>query len=146
MTIEDEIIDYLNAKQDVIFIPSNVPSSKNSRITNRKTGMSFPSPTTQKYYRATKDAYIALKSKFKEIVKDYPKPYDIGFFFIRSTRRKFDYANPINTVQDRMVKFNWIDDDNCLEIAPFVPRVMGKRYIVSKEHSGVYIIPKRYDL
>ena len=55
-------------------------------------------------------------------------------FFLRSSKRKFDYINPAQTVQDLMVKYDWIEDDNCDII---VPHFSG--YRVDKENPGVII-------
>ena len=58
----------------------------------------------------------------------------VSFQFIRGSKHKFDYINPAQTVQDLMVKNNWIEDDNCEYIIPhFEP------YKYDKENPGVYI-------
>jgi len=78
--------------------------------------------------------YASEAVKFREMIKNLPKPIVVGFRFVRDSRRKFDYINPAQTVQDLMVKFNWIDDDNADEIIPvFLP------YEYNKTESGVGI-------
>ena len=74
------------------------------------------------------------KKKFKEMIKDKEKPYKIGFYFIRDSQRKFDYINIAQIIQDLMVKYEWIEDDNCTEL---VPVFLG--YKVDKENPGVKI-------
>jgi Holliday junction resolvase RusA-like endonuclease len=62
------------------------------------------------------------------------KPYKVSFKFIRKSRHKFDYVNPLQTVLDLMVKYLWIEDDNADEIIPsFEP------YEYNKEEPGVII-------
>ena len=115
-----------------IFIPGNVPSSKNSK---RWTGkMLINSKTTMKYISKTKGDYLINKQKFKKLIKGKSKPYKISFKFIRGTKHKFDYINPCQTVQDLMVKNNWLDDDNCNEIIPIF-----EEYEYNKEKPGVII-------
>lgn len=114
------------------FIPGNVPSSKNSR---QWTGKFFiASKTTQKYRKDSEQHWIAARDSFLESVKDLPKPYHIAFEFIRGSKHKFDYINPLQTVQDEMVKYGWIEDDNADILLPMV-----LPYKYDKEKPGVII-------
>jgi|TARA_R110000787_G_scaffold46632_1_gene113043 hypothetical protein len=115
-----------------IFIPGNVPSSKNGR---RWTGRYFiVSKQTATYYKESKEEWEKGKKKFHKLIKGKAKPYKITFKFNRKSKHKFDYINPAQTVQDQMVKFGWIDDDNADEIIPsFV------EFEHDKENPGVYI-------
>ena len=118
--------------QGEIFIPYNVPSSKNGK---RWTGKYLiHSKTVMNYIKATKNHWIENKEKFHELIKDKEIPYKISFKFIRNSRRKFDYINPCQTVQDLMVKYNYIQDDNCEYIVPCF-----EKYEYDKNHSGVII-------
>ena len=114
------------------WIPGNVPSSKNSR---RWTGKYFiASKTVMKYRMDTKADYIRIAPQFKYEIAKYEFPLTITFKFVRGTRHKFDYINPCQTVQDDMVKHNWIEDDNMNFIIPkFEP------YEYDKERPGVWI-------
>lgn len=117
---------------DGIFIPGNVPSSKNGR---RWTGKYFiVSKQTADYYKATKKEWEKGKEEFLKLIEGKSKPYKVTFKFNRKSRRKFDYVNPAQTVQDQMVKYGWIDDDNMLEIVPVF-----LEYEHNKENPGVYI-------
>lgn len=119
---------------DKIFIPTNVPSSKNSR---RWTGKYFiGSKQTMRYYKETKGYWLQYKNDFKSMVKDLDtkKPYKIVFKFVRKSRHKFDYLNPAQTVQDQMVKYGWITDDNANEMIPVF-----EEYEYNKDKPGVYI-------
>ena len=100
---------------DEIFIAGNVPSSKNGK---RWTG---------KYL-------IINKEKFRELIRDKEMPYKIEFTFIRNSRRKFDYINPCQTVQDLMVTYDYIEDDNCDCMIPSFGN-----YEYDKNNSGVKI-------
>lgn len=72
--------------------------------------------------------------KFKKMIEHKIKPIKIGFYFIRDSRRKFDYVNIAQYPLDLMVKHGWIDDDNCNEI---IPVFLG--YRVDKFKSGMII-------
>ena len=116
----------------MIFIPGNVPSRKNSK---RWTGkMLINSKTVMKYIKDTKLDYENNKCLFKEMVAGKKFPVTISFKFIRGSKHKFDYINPAQTVQDLMVKNEWIQDDNCDYMIPYF-----EPYEYNKENPGVEI-------
>jgi hypothetical protein len=114
------------------FIPGNVPSSKNSKQwTGRFLVMS---KTMKTYVKNTADFWALYAADFQRKTKDLPKPLRVEFQFVRDSRRKFDYINPAQTVQDLMTEHGWIVDDNCDEIVPvFLP------YKYDPSSSGVFI-------
>ena len=120
------------------FIPFNVPSSKNSR---RWTGKYFiASKTVMTYRKNTKKYYEQYASDFKTEYDKYEKPVKISFTFIRGSKHKFDYINPAQTVQDDMVKNNWIPDDNADNMIPVF-----EKFIYDKKNPGVIIKIKEND-
>ena len=69
-------------------------------------------------------------------------PYKVGLFFVRDSKRRFDYINACQIVADMMVDEGWIDDDDS---SNFVPIFLG--YSVDKKNPGVYILPMaNYDI
>ena len=119
-----------------IFIPGNVPSSKNGR---RWTGRYFiVSKQTQRYYKNSKKYWIENKKEFQKLLKGKDSqnkaPYRISFKFVRKSRHKFDYINPAQTIQDQMVKYGWITDDNANEMIPIF-----LEFEYDKDNPGVYI-------
>jgi|TARA_R110002020_G_scaffold177555_1_gene370319 hypothetical protein len=115
-----------------IFIPGNVPSSKNSK---RWTGKYLiNSKTVMNYIKNTKDLWLENKDCFLSMIENKEMPYTISFKFIRNSRRKFDYINPAQTVQDLMVKYDYIEDDNCDCMVPCF-----EQYEYNKEQPGVII-------
>jgi len=114
------------------FIPGNVPSSKNGR---RWTGKYFvSSKAVVNYRKKTKIYYEQFAEEFKKEIAGRELPITVSFTFIRNSRRKFDYVNPLQTVQDDMVKYGWIEDDNADNLIP----AFGL-YSYDKENSGVII-------
>lgn len=120
-----------------LFCLGNVPSSKNGR---RWTGKYFiPSKATIKWRKDTKWWWEKNKDIFKKAINNKEKPLKIGFHFVRGTRHKYDWVNPLQTIQDEMVEMGWIDDDNVDEIIPF-PFKHNKKYTsYNKEKPGFYI-------
>ena len=115
-----------------IFVSGNVPSSKNSK---RWTGkMLINSKTVMKYYKAVEEQMLLNAKAFRNEFDNRNKPCRISFKFIRGSRRKFDYINPAQTIQDLMVKYNWIKDDNCTQVLPIF-----EEYEYDKESPGVLI-------
>ena len=125
-----------------IFIPMNVPSSKNSRQLAVIDGKpkSFESKLCAKYRQETKPWYIERCNDFKRMVeqKGLPKPLRIKFYFVRSTKIRFDHHNAVQLVMDLMVEHGWVPDDNANEIVAVPPE--GQVYHVDKSNAGVYII------
>ena len=135
------------------FIPGNVPSSKNSKIATSK-GV-FPSKTVQKYLRS-----LGIKSySSKKGVEHYKTrtpllefilkgalghwqpqyPVKIGFYFVRGTKHKFDYINAIQIIQDLLVAYGVIKDDDADHVIPYIWKVKGKFYDYNKKNPGVWI-------
>tara|TARA_R110002074_G_scaffold131986_2_gene274773 strand:+ start:2762 stop:3127 length:366 start_codon:yes stop_codon:yes gene_type:complete len=115
-----------------IFIAGNVPSSKNSKVWTGK--FLVHSKTTMNYIKESKEDWVNNKEKFLKLIKEKEPPYEVSFKFFRKSRRKFDYINPAQTAQDLMVKYEWIEDDNCEFIKPSF-----EDYVYDKENPGVEI-------
>ena len=119
----------------MIFIAGNVPSSKNSK---RWTGkMLINSKTVMKYIKDTDMQYKTFKTDFKKLIAGKELPVIVSFKFIRGTRHRFDYVNPAQTVQDLMVKYDWLEDDSSDHLLP-----MFDEYEYSKDKPGVLITIK----
>jgi hypothetical protein len=92
------------------------------------------SETSQRYVRDTKDSWIEKKDDWIRMIEGKTFPLIVSFKFIRKSKHKFDYVNPLQTILDLMVKYEWIPDDNADIILPvFEP------YEYNKEEPGVYI-------
>lgn len=149
MNKQDEII------KRGIFIPGEVPSSKNSKeigfiflkrgtpgkIFVERNGSMMPvrlnlnsSNATKRYVKERFIDYVANRAKFKQMIEGYQKPYRICFKLVRGTKRKFDYINAAQIVQDMMVEHGWIDDDDCQNVRPYF-----LEYEVDKNNPGVLI-------
>lgn len=125
--------------KDAIFIHGNTPSSKNSRNFNIKTKRSFPSKQTSTYIKESKLDFENNKDVFLNMIKNKSKPYKIGLHFIRKSRHKYDWINPCQTVQDLMVRYGWIEDDNVTEMLPFPIEYEGSYTTYDTNNPGVYI-------
>lgn len=116
----------------MIFISGNVPSSKNSKQWTGK--MLINSKTVRNYIKNHCDEWWKNTEKFKEMIKGKEKPYRIGFYFIRDSKRKFDYINAAQLPLDLMQDYDWIDDDDVNNV---IPVFLG--YEVDKKNPGVRI-------
>ena len=121
----------------MIFIKGNTPSSKNSKqfvtLKNGKT-MLLNSKTVQKYIKESKGDWILNKNNFKKMIKDKEKPYKIELFFIRDSRRRFDYINAAQIIFDLMQEYGYIEDDDSTNVIPIF-----KGFEVDKARAGVEI-------
>mgnify|MGYP000907984799 CR=1 FL=1 len=126
----------------MIFIPGNTPSSKNSKriitITNKKTGKKttrlINSEVTEKYIKTSKIDWILNKRNFLKMLENKEKPYKIELFFIRDSKRKFDYINAAQIVFDLMQEYGYIEDDDSINVIPVF-----KGFEVDKARTGVEI-------
>ena len=153
---------------NLIFIPYNTPSLKNSKV-KTKSGI-FSSPTVNKYLRKlgiqsfssskkivkgyvdkTKPNLIeAIREQFLEMKKEKGDPIFIGYHQVRETNRLFDFSNSIEIIQDLFTAHNFIEDDNVKYVFPIPMGINGELpnesnireinwYSVDKENPGVYI-------
>ena len=121
----------------MIFIKGNTPSSKNSKqfvtLKNGKT-MLLNSKTVQKYIKESKGDWILNKNNFKKMLENKEKPYKIELFFIRDSRRRFDYINAAQIIFDLMQEYGYIDDDDSTNVMPIF-----SGFEVDKARAGVEI-------
>lgn len=109
----------------IIKIPLLCRSKKNSEeiITNSKTGR--PMIIQSKYYRQfERDCGYFLKRYARHIAT----PINLKCTFIVPDKRKRDIANLLNAIQDILVKYGVIEDDNY----NIVQSVDGTRIIYEK--------------
>lgn len=137
-----------------IFIPGNVPSSKNSKIATSK-GV-FSSKTVSRYLRSLGIQHFSSSKKivkeyvsedkpnlFREAFKDWKKPEGqavIGFHFVRNSKHKFDFGNACQIIHDLMSAHDFIEDDNMDYLIPMPYKKEDVWYTYNKEDPGVYII------
>ena len=121
----------------MIFIAGNTPSSKNSKqFVTLKSGKTLliNSKTVQKYLKESKADWLINKNKFLSMVKNKSKPYKIELFFIRDSKRKFDYINAAQIVFDLMQEYGYIENDDSTNVIPIF-----KGFEVDKVRAGVEI-------
>lgn len=121
----------------MIFISGNTPSSKNSKqFVTLKTGKTLliNSKTVQKYIKESKVDWLINKNEFLKMLKGKEKPYKVKLFFIRDSKRRFDYINAAQIIFDLMQHYGYIEDDDSQNIIPVF-----KGFEVDKMNAGVEI-------
>lgn len=121
----------------MIFIQGNTPSSKNSKqFVTLKTGktMLLNSKTVQNYIKNSKADWIKNKNEFLKMLKGKEKPYKIELYFIRDSKRRFDYINAAQIIFDLMQEYGYIEDDDSTNVIPVF-----KGFEVDKARAGVEI-------
>lgn len=144
----------MNFKYNV-FVPFNTPSLKNSKIYT-KNGV-FPSPSVKKYlqkigvkkyschkgtfenYKTRQNLFKKAVAPMKEILTRRESPNEIGLFFIRNSKRKFDWINAAQIVCDLLTAHGVIKDDNMDYLIPMPIQVAGSWYTVDTERPGCII-------
>lgn len=100
-----------------IYIPYNVISSKNSKRIVGK--MLINSKAAMEYKKKSKGYYLQHKIKTISHLKTLPKPYFIGFEFVRETKRGFDYTNMAQLPLDILQEVGTLCEDNTDNVVPF---------------------------
>ena len=126
----------------MIFITGNTPSSKNSKriitITSKKTGKKttrlINSEVTEKDIKNSKADWVLNKRNFLKMLVGKEKPYKIELYFIRDSKRKFDYINAAQIIFDLMQEYGYIEDDDSTNVIPIF-----KGFKVDKAKAGVEI-------
>lgn len=115
-----------------IVIPMLCRSKKNSQqiCRNKYTGKTFIRQSDL-YLQFERDCGIFLKKYSKHI--DYPVNLKCTFYV--PDKRKRDLANLLNAIQDILVKYDVIADDNC----NIVTSVDGSRIIYEKDREETVI-------
>lgn len=163
-------VEYIWEKEEkMIFIPHNVPSLKNSKISttvgkgkNKRTVL-LPSKTVKKYLQkiGVKKYRIRLTEKqkakglvkvenyttklnlFRDSVGNYFKnsgsPVICKIHFVRDTKRKFDFHNGVQIIADLLTAHEFIPDDDMDCFIPVPMRLNGKWYSVDPKNPGVYL-------
>lgn len=121
----------------MIFIKGNTPSSKNSKqFVTLKSGktMLLNSKTVQKYIKESKGDWLVNKNEFLKMLKGKEKPYKIELYFIRDSKRRFDYINAAQIIFDLMQEYGYIEDDDSSNVIPVF-----RGFEVDKVREGVEI-------
>ncbi len=84
-----------------------VPSKKNSRIINRKTGRSFPSKIYTKWHKETAAQLVAIGLPIHPIVRVFKCKVDIYY----PDYRKADNTNKVESIHDLLADMKVIEDD-----------------------------------
>jgi len=142
----------------LVFIPGNVPSSKNSKIKTSR-GI-FNSKAVSKYLQFIGVKRYSAKKREVENYKTRPNKFftaihesgvfygrnilnseqvKFGFHFVRKTRRKFDFHNMVQIIADLLVAHTFILDDDITHFLPYPMEMDGKYYSHDKENPGVWI-------
>jgi len=141
--------------EELIFIPFNVPSLKNSKIKTSR-GI-FPSKTVKSYlsdlgiqrYSASRKEVVGyakrpnkieeLRDKFNKALEGKSLPVEVGFHFVRKTKHKFDFNNANQIIADLLTAHGIIEDDNMDYFIPYAFKMNNKFYTIDKDNPGVYL-------
>lgn len=118
-----------------IFIPSNTPSSKNSKIWTGRYLVN--SKVTTKYIKDTKEYWLREKETFLKMLEGKEKPYNIALYFKRDSLRRFDLINATQILFDLMQEYGWIEDDSAYIVTPVY-----EGFCVDRKDPGVFIYVK----
>lgn len=136
-----------------VYIPYNVPSLKNGKGVG-KNGTLFKSKTVSHYlqkigvadYSSSKKTYRnykdpnrpnlieQIKPELEEQIKKKEFPIKLGMYFVRDSKRSFDYINAAQIILDLMTAHGIIPDDSAEYVTPVF-----HGYSVEQGKAGVYL-------
>lgn len=146
LVVKEKVIETPNFTIKTVtewFVPTQVPSKKNCQqlfITKTKSGKYIPATTTSQRYKdyitATKNYWVIFGKEFKKsiIVLSLNNPIHVEFTFVRSTQQVMDYVGPLESVQDIMQEYGWIENDDYKHLKPHLGDIE-----VNKNNAGVRI-------
>ena len=79
----------------------------------------IPSKTVSKYRKEFGAYYLKNKPKFIMDIKKFSLPYLMGFYIVRDSKRKFDWINIMQIIQDEMKDYGYFEDDDSTIIIPY---------------------------
>lgn len=62
---------------------------------------------------------MANKRTWDKMIEGKQFPLKVGFYIYRKTRRRWDWINILQGLQDAMVKANYLPDDNASYLTPY---------------------------
>lgn len=136
-----------------VYIPHNVPSLKNSKSIGKNGGL-FKSKTVSHYlqkigvadYSPSKKTYRnykdpnrpnlidQIKPELEQAIKGKEFPIKLGMYFVRDSKRSFDYINAAQIILDLMTAHGIIPDDSADYVMPIF-----EGYSVEPSTAGVYL-------
>lgn len=114
------------------FIAGNVPSLKNGKV-KTKWGL-IASKAVRRYQKERGGQWFdeKFREEFLEQLKDKEFPIKLHMYFVRDSKRKFDYVNACQLPLDLLVKSNLLPDDNADYVVPVFDG-----YHIDKQNSGI---------
>lgn len=114
------------------FIAGNVPSLKNGKV-KTKWGL-IASKAVRRYQKERGKQWSEEKFKedFLNELKGKEFPVKLHMYFVRDSKRKFDYVNACQLPLDLLVKANLLPDDNADYVIPVFDG-----YHIDKQNAGI---------
>lgn len=93
----------------IFTLPFDTPSKKNSRVTDTRTGRSFPNKKFESWHRT---AVAYFRFNFLNDMRRFECPVQVDIKFTHGTMRRCDSDNKVSSILDLMVDLGIIPDDN----------------------------------
>jgi len=136
---------------NLIFLPGNIPSSKNSKVNGRffsKTVMKwlrlygikgYSSRKKEVYYFARVQRLYNMEEILLPLKHSTNYPLKLGLHFVRGSKHRWDFGNACQVVFDLMTALDIIPDDDTTYLLPFPLEINGEYWSYDKDNPGVYI-------
>lgn len=106
-----------------IILPIELHSSKNGQqiIYNKRLErlMVIKKAVARQQDNQLKILLMANKRIWEKMIEGKKYPLKVGFYVWRKTKRRFDWGNIVQGLQDSMVKNGYLPDDSAFYLTPF---------------------------
>jgi len=114
--------------------------SKCKKAVNLKRPIIVSSKPVREYKERYAKVFMSNKPQFLKLTSKYSKPFLLGFYFIRDSKRKFDYINAKQILLDMMRDYKYFgtDDEADDDTKNVIDFSLG--YTIDKARPGAYIV------
>lgn len=109
-----------NEDEWIVLIGKQLRSSKNSKTFNSKTKRLFSTKLVTEYRKWVQPLLQSQRTKWDNMMKNKQYPITLEIYLYRYTKRRADWCNLLQLLQDEMVKAGYILDDSIFHLTPMI--------------------------
>ena len=76
----------------------------------------MPSDRVTDYVKSIASNFIIQRPQWLSMIHHRRKPYQLGFYCVRDSKRAFDFDNAHQVILDQMQQHRWIDKDDSMNV------------------------------
>lgn len=117
----------------IILIGKQLRSSKNSKTFSSKNKRLYCTKLVREYKEWVRPLLQAQMKKWQKMKEGKNKPFKLEIYLYRYTKRRADWCNLLQLLQDEIVNAGYINDDSIFHLTPIIKGFE----IVGEKQAGV---------